>query len=241
VHVPGAHALLDAWEQGCGETPIERTLTLLLLAHPQTSRAHLAALSIGVRDARLLTLLERSFGPHLEAVTACPSCSERLDVDLSVGDIRADPTDACSEFSVDAGDWEARCRLPTSDDLAAAAESGDVTAARSLLLRRCVLSLRRCGEPVEDLPEKVAAALLARLEELDPQGNVQLSLHCPACGDTWDAVFDVAAYLWMEVDAWARQAARDVHALASAYGWSEAAILSMSPARRRLYLEMVEA
>jgi len=33
----------------------------------------------------------------------------------------------------------------------------------------------------------------------------------------------------------------EVHALASAYGWSEQEILSLSDARRRLYLEMVQA
>jgi len=30
-----------------------------------------------------------------------------------------------------------------------------------------------------------------------------------------------------------------VHMLASAYGWSEQAILGLSPARRRLYMEML--
>jgi hypothetical protein len=33
----------------------------------------------------------------------------------------------------------------------------------------------------------------------------------------------------------------DVHALASAYGWSEREILALSDTRRRLYLEMVSA
>jgi hypothetical protein len=33
----------------------------------------------------------------------------------------------------------------------------------------------------------------------------------------------------------------DVHTLASAYGWSESEILSLNPARREFYLEMVRA
>jgi hypothetical protein len=32
-----------------------------------------------------------------------------------------------------------------------------------------------------------------------------------------------------------------VHTLASAYGWSESEILALSDARRRLYMEMVNA
>jgi hypothetical protein len=34
---------------------------------------------------------------------------------------------------------------------------------------------------------------------------------------------------------------REVHILASAYGWREDDILAMSPARRRIYLEMLRA
>ena len=34
---------------------------------------------------------------------------------------------------------------------------------------------------------------------------------------------------------------REVHTLAAAYGWSEAEILALSPARRRVYLELAAA
>jgi hypothetical protein len=51
--------------------------------------------------------------------------------------------------------------------------------------------------------------------------------------------FDIAAYLWQEVDARARRALRDTHTLARAYGWREADILAMSDFRRQQYLEMV--
>ena len=47
--------------------------------------------------------------------------------------------------------------------------------------------------------------------------------------------------LWAELEAVARRLAMEVHTLASAYGWSESEILSLSDARRRLYLEMVSA
>jgi hypothetical protein len=39
----------------------------------------------------------------------------------------------------------------------------------------------------------------------------------------------------------ARRLLIEVHSLASAYGWSETDILSMSEPRRALYLEMVQA
>ena len=44
-----------------------------------------------------------------------------------------------------------------------------------------------------------------------------------------------------EIHAWAKRTLREVHTLASAYGWSEREILSMSAVRRALYLEMVQS
>jgi hypothetical protein len=40
------------------------------------------------------------------------------------------------------------------------------------------------------------------------------------------------------METYARRLLYDVHALASAYGWSEDEVLAVSPARRRCYLEM---
>jgi hypothetical protein len=119
----------------------------------------------------------------------------------------------------------------------------DLAAAESALLRRCVLSARS-GERVlspEELPSPVITALAARLAEVDPQADVQLSLACPACDHRWQEPFDIVTFFWREIEAWAAHLLREVHLLAMAYGWSEAEIVSMSPARRRRYLELVTA
>ena len=50
---------------------------------------------------------------------------------------------------------------------------------------------------------------------------------------------DVAAFFWTELNAWAVRLLREIHALASAYGWREADILALSPKRRDLYLELI--
>ena len=44
---------------------------------------------------------------------------------------------------------------------------------------------------------------------------------------------------WTEVQAHAAQLLRDVHLLASNYGWREAEILNLSPVRRQAYLELI--
>jgi hypothetical protein len=46
-------------------------------------------------------------------------------------------------------------------------------------------------------------------------------------------------FFWSEISAEARRLLLEVHNLASAYGWSESDILSMSALRRRYYLEMI--
>jgi hypothetical protein len=52
-------------------------------------------------------------------------------------------------------------------------------------------------------------------------------------------MFDVAEFLWREIDAWAKRVLEEVHTLASAYGWAQGEILSLSAARRRRYVSMV--
>ena len=77
------------------------------------------------------------------------------------------------------------------------------------------------------------------MADADPQADVRLALDCPACGHKFLAAFDVVAYFWSEINAWAYRLLGEVHTLASAYGWREDDILALSPWRRHVYLEMV--
>ena len=66
-----------------------------------------------------------------------------------------------------------------------------------------------------------------------------MQLDCPACALIWQSPFDVVSFLWSELDAWARRMLREIHILASHYGWSEAEIVALSPQRRRHYRELI--
>jgi len=68
---------------------------------------------------------------------------------------------------------------------------------------------------------------------------VRLDLACPSCGHLGQAIFDISAIFWAEISAQARRLLREIHLLASAYGWREADILAMSARRRQAYLEMI--
>lgn len=238
-----AHALLRAWEIGQRQHPIDRVLTLLRVACPEKSTAELAALNLGRRDAYLLALRELTFGPQANGLAECPQCSERLEFDLNLADIRLtnpeQPPPAAYRLVVEG--LEVTFRLPNSEDLAAIAGIRDLEVANSLLLERCLLQASRDGVPFtnRELPPAVVAQLAEQVAECDPQAEVLLNFSCPACNHSWQALFDIASFFWIEIDAQAKRLLQEVHWLAQFYGWREADILSMSAARRQLYLELV--
>ena len=238
-----ARDLLQVWEWGVDQHPVDRALTLLAVACPEMTRDELASLSIGQRDGLLLTLRELAFGPRVDGFAKCPGCRERLEFTVNVADLRtadsAEPTEA--ELTLAVEGFDVQFRLPNSLDLAAVAHCDDVGAARDLLAQRCVLHARQ-GEAdiaVEALPETVIMALAAHVVERDPLSEVQLNLHCPECGHGWPMLLDIVSFFWAEISAQAKRLLHEVHTLARAYGWREADILAMSARRRQLYLEMV--
>ncbi len=239
---PTASQLLEVWERGRFQPPAERARLLLALAAPAAPPAELDGLGIGRRDQALLELRERIFGPRLTGLAQCPACAREVELDFGAADVRAPAAgDAAAPQTLRLDGYEVRFRLPTGEDLAAVGALGDPPGARAALLGRCVTGVLLRGEPAsgDALPEAVAVAISERMAALDPQGDIRLELRCPDCGHRWQAPLDVVSYLWSEVHAWAARMLRDVHALAAAYGWGEADILAMGPARRNAYLELV--
>jgi uncharacterized protein (UPF0212 family) len=240
-----AAELLDVWERGLTQPPVQRALTLAAAAYPGASLETLANLSIGQRDSSLLTLREQTFGPQLVSLVMCPGCSERLELTFAVADVRTTAISfgaksaAVLRFGV--ADYEVSFRLPNSLDLFAIDGSQDVVASRQLLLQRCLLAAEHQGkeQSANQLPAEIVEAVVERMAQADPQADVQLALSCPQCGHQWQAAFDIVSFFWSEIDAWASRLLREVHVLASAYSWREADILALSPWRRQLYLEMI--
>ena len=252
-----AATLLSAWERGGAEPPLRRALLLLEAAYPERPAAAWAELPVGRRDASLLDVREAAFGPRLECVVACPACGELLELACDVAELRAAPAAPDDAPLVVRHDGrEGAFRLPTTRDLLAVLEEGAGAHARAharaqdgarRLLARCLEPTAESpdadagGLAVAELPEPVLAEIGARMEAADPQASVRLSLTCPVCAHASERPFDIVAYLWTEVDAWARRTLAEVHALAAAYGWSEGEILALSARRRQLYLELVRA
>jgi len=233
--------ILGIWERGLAQSQINRGLALLALACPEASSEELAKLPIGKRDGIILTLHEQIFGPKLVCLTACPSCSERLEMTLNVEDIQTKPSDHDAELKIGIDDIEVKFRLPNSLDLIAIEDNQDMSRVRQILIERCIIEVCQNGGkmPVDQLPVKIIEAIEEKMAEADPQANVPLDLTCPACGNKWRTAFDIVSFFWNEINAWAQRVLQEVHVLASAYGWSEEEILGMSSWRRQVYLDLV--
>lgn len=241
MHSLSAAEWLDAWERALAQGDVERPLTLLAAATGAT-REELARLPIGVRNEQLLALRGGVFGDEMNAVANCPNCGETLELSLRVSELLTQGGGggaATRELRVNG--FALTYRLPDTNDLLAAQKVRDAVTAREVLLERVVVNVALTHEGT--LPAMLDAhaveALTAELERVDPLAVLRTHLVCPNCADEWDSMFEIAGYFWAELDAWAKRLLREVHALASAYGWSEADILALSPQRRRWYLEMV--
>ena len=213
---------------------------MLGAAAPGQSPDALADMSIGQRDACLLSLRESQFGPRVTGMVACRACQEQIEVDFDIRQVRASrPTSA--PLSVSESGYQVNFRLPGTGDIAPSIRDGDVEATRRALFERCVVSAYHEGREVSpaSVPSQVVDAVEARMGEADPQADIRLALTCSECALEWEATFDIVTFLWTEVDGWARRTLFEVHLLASAYGWRESDILALGAPRRRFYLEAV--
>jgi hypothetical protein len=241
---PSDEELLRVWEENLRSHPVRRALLALVAAAPERGWEGWARAPIGERDRALLELYERLFGSELRTTAACPQCGERLESEFSANEIRSASGPAEPSLHLHDRGFDIEYRLPTSEDLLhIAAERSERTSDVEVLLRRCVSYVRQ-GETALDassLPDDVIERITDGMAKHDPDADVRIALECPVCMHAWDLQFDIVSYFWSELDDWAQHTLSDVHALASAYGWTERTILALSPMRRRIYLDMVGA
>ena len=239
-----AGELLSAWEKGLNQPSLQRSLILLTAALPGINPETLVKLSLGQRDQYLLQLRESLFGQRLLSTAVCPECDERLEWENRVENFllqSEESTVSAREFELNKGEYSLLFRLPDSLDIEAVNNCENADKAQQQLLSCCLLEARRSGVAcdISQLPDSVIQKLQNRIEALDPYADIHIKLNCPVCSHSWVMLFDIASFLWKEVNAWAEQMLQIVYRLAAAYGWSEREILGISPVRRQLYLGML--
>lgn len=236
-----ARDILKVWEQGQAEHNLDKALTILHAGFPDTTRNKLAELTIGQRDSYLVKLRELTFGLELNCFTECPECHDGLEFIIRTKDILFLSGSGVKENELEVGEFLVKYRMPNSLDLAVVAGCSDVNTACDLLIKRCIMQVIDGDAPVNlsELPAHTKAKLAEHMAKQDPEADITLNLHCPACGCEWQVIFDIISYFWAEINAKAIRLLYDVHALALAYGWRESDILEMSDTRRQFYLGMV--
>ncbi|MGE0257395.1 MAG: hypothetical protein AB7H71_05450 [Alphaproteobacteria bacterium] len=221
-------------------------------AAPVTSEM-IRELGVGDRERLLLALAAATFGPDLDVVGRCqrPDCGELVELPVSIPELarlpEGDTGDGDRELAVQTADGmrRVRFRLPSGGDQEEAARLAriDAAAAARRLLARCVLSIRDEQDndlAIGDLPPEIAPAIEEAMSALDPWVEMTCELPCPACGWTVGAVLDAFSLLASGL-AVADRLYAEIDAVARAYHWSEAEILSLPIARRRRYLALIGA
>lgn len=224
--------VLDLWERGVGLDRWRRDDALLADHAPR---------GLGARNAALLALRNTLFDRVWPLKSSCPACETdcAFEIDsVALAEGLRLPGEAAGSSEWASFDWDGRAltaRAPTVDDLTAIARMPDGKGAVRALLGRCIggdLDIAAVDDAAID-------ELGQRLERLDPAALVAFQLDCPACRHEWSAMLDVGEALWLELQRSAERTLADVDALARTYGWTEAEVMELSPARRAAYLQLV--
>jgi hypothetical protein len=227
-------ALLRAWEAGEPLRGDDRALAILATV-AGTPVEELARYPLGRRDAMLLGIHSGLSGRELAVLADCAGCATPLEVPLKVDDLVGSAASNTGEWrELDLGTATVRARPPSTADLAALTGPVDPVAIRAALVSRCVSEVR----PDRPLSTMEVGRLAELLQELDPLSDVWIEVTCAECATSTLVFLDVPALVWAGLRVRARHLVADVGALAARYGWAEADILAMSPARRRMYLEL---
>jgi hypothetical protein len=237
---PSAAALIAAWEPSSRAPPHRRLGTLLAACEGAEA---IAGDTLGGRNRRLLALHRALVGAPLEAQVTCAHCGAQSEFALPVDAIlAAPPPDPDARVRLRCGRRTLTFRLPRMADIEAARDAAagrQAAAGREDDITHAVLE--RCRVGAGDIPETAATKLAAKFEALDPAADVVVNIGCADCARPISASVDVASFIARELDRLVDGLFRDVDTIASAYGWSEPAILALPPARRRRYVALIAA
>ena len=240
--------ILTAWERSRDLPAQEAVLSLLALASPGREINELARLPLGERNALLLELRAMTLGRRMEGFAVCPECGAQLefvlDVDELAKGLRLEPVHATDEIA------GYTMRPVNTFDLLRASAAESEEQARAILLARTLGVERPDPESsdhggswtdtwLQSQPAHVAASLLARFERINGSSEIRVQFRCAACQSRPLLDLDIAHFVLREITGAARRLVTEIHQLASAYGWSERSIATMSATRRAAYLEML--
>lgn len=228
--------MIDGSDTGVAIRLLDR---LLVDGHGHTLKPGQAAtLTAADRDRLLAAIYRRTYGTHISGTVSCRVCGKAFDLDFDLVHLQAALQPAESPAPMPDKGYLAfaladgrRFRLPTGEDeLAVWHLPADATLTELLL--RCVLE----GDASVD-PDSIQAAMKA----VAPLMDVDLDGHCPECGENQSIHFDIQNYLLSALQAEQPRLTREIHRLATAYGWTLPDILALTRSQRQAYVNLIEA
>lgn len=188
----------------------------------------------GERNRRCLDLHRRLVGRDIEAQAVCPHCRADIEFVVPVATICEQPPAAAHVILEVGGMPQAgRFRLPRMADLDRLPRDLDERALAQCLADACRVE----GEGL--LPPEALTRLAEMFEQADPLAALEIALTCAECSTDFAVPVEPADLVAREIDRLVDRMLREVHLLASAYGWSEDQVLAIPAARRARYLAMV--
>ncbi len=219
-----AAGTLALWEALATTAPAVRGAAVLVARGAAPDLTTACELPLAMAAAAALAELRQRVGSELETVLVCPECGEAMDVPLPLDELAR--TVAAPDL-IEVGDTVVRS--PNTRDLMQAL-CGDDPAIE--LRERCI------SRPAEVEPDALAAQLVHAADQVLGMAGMSARVDCPGCGLGTNADIDFVALLSDQVAEQARGVLAEVADIASAFGWSEAAILELPEARRHAYLSL---
>lgn len=217
-------AVLDSALESIGKQPVDS--------------GQAADLCVADRQYLMLRLGALLYGEQMWLKVVCLHCESLFDVEVQRSDLPV--KDAGQDFptlTVRMKNREIVVRVPTGADQERIAEESEAQAFQHLL-EGCVHSVN--GETPDEaffhgLSEADVKVIDEALDEASPAVCSQLRVTCPECERTQSVELDHYDLAGMND----HSLYDEVHSLASHYHWSEASILDLPRARRRLYLDLI--
>jgi hypothetical protein len=202
---------------------------------------------VGDRDYLLLCLRRLCLGSKFDAVTECPRCLSRIELNFDADDIPVEERpQRAARFDAelirgDGTSVHVVYHLPRGRDQERAALARDRTTTATLL-ESCLEEVD--GDKDQEAPagllDPTAQQQLAQLmEQQAPQVTPDMDLVCPVCGLGISRDFELAPFLLDELGAGAQRILHEVHTLAYNYHWHEDEILDLPRPRRHVYLGLL--
>jgi len=212
------------------------------------AKSKAASLTVPERDRLLGQVLINTFGELITSTVDCLHCEQPFDIDFSLKKLVADlnkdleteiagngtPVETLPDGTFRLPDGR-RFRHPTGVDEQALSNLPQLEAVQHLL-NRCQVE----GPPI-DGNEEAGAVVQEAMAATAPILKKDLAAVCPECATHQTFNFDVQYYLLRALIGERGRLTREIHCLASAYGWSLSEILGLPRSQRRRLVELVSS